>query len=486
MTKRVIAALCVLALALSIAPMLVVSVYSHPFYDDFGFTLAPRAVWRETGSVWETLGAGLAAAHSERYTWQGAYTTNYLTDISPFIRSEGQYFWTTLALLAALRGGVFALAFAACRTLLGAGRAEATAVGAMAAFLMTQFAPEPSEAFFWANGGYNYALITALTLLSLARAIHLLKAESARDGVGWCAALLLPLTLSGGGSYAPGLFAVCAFGLLTLWALLTRQKRRWPLCAATLWLLACFLYNCLAPGNAVRAGTLTGGMSPVKAVAQAFYFGFALMGRFFSLPLLAALLVTALLLLPALRRTQLRFSHPLLWTAALACLFCAQLAPTLYTGNYLGDGRAVDTYWFTYVALSFTLCVYWLGWAAKRLPEKAEAERVRPLPLLVAATLLAVGCVGYRPENAESYGPQNMTGGSALRSLLSGEAAEYDRQMDAREAALNDPAQPEVELRPITGIPKVFMSDALESGMRSYVLELYRDYYGKTAVTAKE
>ena len=54
----------------------------------------------------------------------------------------------------------------------------------------------------------------------------------------------------------------------------------------------------------------------------------------------------------ALKQSRLSFRYPLLVTAVGICLFCSQLSPTLVVGNYLGDGRTVNTYYFCYVLLS--------------------------------------------------------------------------------------------------------------------------------------
>ena len=133
------------------------------------------------------------------------------------------------------------------------------------------------------------------------------------------------------------------------------------------------------------------------------------------------------------------------------------------------------------------LAVYWAGFLIKRFGNVAESasdnRRVRLAPVLVAAVLLAVGCAGYRPDGAQSYGPQNMAGGSALRAIATGEAAAYDRAMDARDALLNDPAQLEVPLVPVADTPACLMGDALLGNNVEYMLNLYAEYYHKSSVT---
>ena len=240
----------------------------------------------------------------------------------------------------------------------------------------------------------------------------------------------------------------------------------------------------------------------------------------FSLPLLAAMALLVPLSIPALKQSGVRFSHPVWTTVFSVGLFCAQLAPTLYTGNYLGDGRVLNTYHYTLVMMLAQLVLYWTGYFIRRserglaplaveavpaatptddlaaLPALSDEEgnealpkalfseqRLKAVTLLLVAAMLVAGCVAYRPDGAPSYGPQNMAGGSALRSVLSGEAAAFDRAMDERERILNDTTLTDVALQPILQAPASFMGDAVQSDNVDYVLRLYADYYDKATVT---
>ncbi|MEG2703107.1 MAG: hypothetical protein RSA65_10850, partial [Clostridia bacterium] len=62
----------------------------------------------------------------------------------------------------------------------------------------------------------------------------------------------------------------------------------------------------------------------------------------------------------------------------------------------------------------------------------------------------------------------------------------YDQAMDERDAAMNDPSQPQVALRPVEEIPAAFMGDSLNSDMLDYVLSLYAEYYQKQTVTIEK
>lgn len=491
-SRKHLVLLCVTVLIVSLLPLYGISVYSHPFYDDFGFSIRTHAAWRETGSVGQVVSAAWENTVGIRQTWEGTYTTSFLGALQPALFGESLYWITTLLLLTSLLLALWLFLRQALFHGLKTDWATLVTAFCFLAFLMVHFVPDPAEAFFWYNGGTAYTLMWALMLSCAALWMKLGRAATGKQAA-FQMVLLVPLTiLLGGAKYSTVLFACLLALCATACAVRAKHPRRLCYLALTAVLLACFAFTMAAPGNAVRAKTLHGGMSAPMALLQSFYFGLALMGNWFSLPLVAACVLLGHLLLPALRQSKCRFAYPLLLTLASICLFCAQLTPTLFTGNYLGDGRTLNTYYYTYVLMVFGNVLYWVGWGLRKLAAKEPVESLAPeapgkgVPLRVlsvALALLVAGCLSFRPEGTEDWWPPNMAGGSAAYALLRGEPQEYHRQMSARDAELNDPAKPEVILTPITTIPKVFMSDVLGSSSLDYVLSLYAEYYGKTAVT---
>ena len=113
-------------------------------------------------------------------------------------------------------------------------------------------------------------------------------------------------------------------------------------------------------------------------------------------------------------------------------------------------------------------------------------NRLKAITLAIIAVFLLMGCMAYHPEGSLSYGPQNMTGGSALRSLVTGEAAAYDAAMDKRDALLTDAALTDVALPRVSEAPELLMGDSLDSENLDYVLRMYAEYYHKATVQVAE
>ncbi|HNW85732.1 MAG TPA: hypothetical protein PLP25_02765 [Candidatus Limiplasma sp.] len=523
--RRTLAWLCALLLLLSVLPLYALALYNHSFYDDLGFSLLTRAAWQQTGSLAAVLEAAVRNTVGIRQTWEGTYTTSFLSALQPSVFGEGAYWITTFLLLTCFLLAVGYFLRQTLSGLYGMDRTTVVTAYGILGFVLVQFVPDAAEAFYWYNGGVAYTLLWSVMLLEAGVWLAFERASGKARNV-WLFGLLVALTvLVGGAKYSTVLFAALLAVCFTVWAFWHRRPKRWAYLLLTLLLLGCFAFSAMAAGNSVRAKTLGGGLSAPKAVLEALYFGVALIGHSFSLPLLAALILLVPLSAPALRQSSFRFAHPVWVTGLAVALFCAQLAPTLYTGNYLGDGRVLDTYHYTWVLTAAQLVLYWTGWFLRRgerglapadsapeppterpeMPltdgESAPAvpdalfsggnvllteNRLKAATLALVAGMLLMGCLAYHPDGSQSYGPQNMAGGSALRSVLSGEAAAFSAAMDARDAELNDPALQDVELIPVEGAPANLMGDALSGDNLDYVLRLYTEYYNKATVSVAE
>lgn len=493
-TKRILAWICALLLLVSTLPLYVISLYNHPYYDDYGFSADVHAVWQKQHSLSQVLDTAWRSAQNVRNSWQGTYTGTLLSNIQPGVFSESLYFLTTFFLLTA-----FLLCFGFFLKVVfmdwvGLSTHESVILISLTLILLVQFMPDVDEAFFWFNGGIGNTFIYSLIALSLGLCGKLVHCKGRVRQTALTLSLLLLMVLLGGGSYGGGVFGLLIYALLALRGFMQKNPKRWLFLAFFCVLLACFLYSMSAPGNTVRAGAIGYQGSPVKAILQAFYYGIAVAGNYVRLPLIA---VTALLVpffAKAAKRSSHRFTHP--WRILLGgvCLYCAQFAPPLYSGVFIGGGRIIDTYYQSFVVLWLLYAFYLTGFAVRKLEKKSYFSRhitalTHPSPrafrslLLCVSCLMLIGCMAYKRPQDSLYGPQNMASGSAVLSLLRGEAAQYDREMKQREALLNDTSQPDVTLTPLSVVPDIFMKDLLTYDAPYDVKPDLCKYYGKDSIT---
>ena len=474
--------LCVLALVLSTLPLYAIAFYNHPYYDDFGFSAGVHQAWKETGSLAAVFAAAWESAGHTRQTWQGTYTGTMLSNLQPGLFSESLYWIGSFLLLTALIV-CFWLFFEIVFAKLGLARWARVSLCSLAITLMIQCMPDVGEAFYWFNGGIGNTFIYSLLALASALCVKLFACRG--KGIGWMLGLAALAVALGGGSYGGGLFALCLCAVCLVWLFDRKHEKRWHFAALAALFLACFAYSMAAPGNAVRAGVIQYESSAPKAVLQSLYYGVALLGGYITLPLIAITLVLLPALYEAARKSAYRFAHPWLALALGVCLYCTQLTPPLYSIAGIGAGRIENTYFISFIALWFVYVYYLAGFAARRmahisLPE-FTSRRFGAL-VLVSLCLLGAGCLAFKRPGDVLYGVQNLSGPSAALSILTGEAAQYDREMTERETLLNDESLPEITLRPLTVSPAVFVDDLILPNAVYDVRPSLCRYYGKALI----
>ena len=483
---KVLAWLCVLMLFVSILPLYAISFYSHPHYDDYGFSYHVRHAWQDSGSLATLLQTAVQSARSVRQTWQGTYLGTILSNIQPGVFSENLYFLTAFILLTA-----FLLCFAfffytVLRVWFKAERWQIGCITSLALFLMLQLLPQVNEGFYWFNGGIGNTFVYSLIALSLALMLRLWGAEGAK--AWWLAtALALLMIALGGGSYGGGLFFLCLSGLITLYALWKRHRFRFVYAGLLLVLAACFIYSMTAPGNDHRATIMGTRISAPEAVLKSLYYGVTLLGSYITLPVIAVVLFLIPIFWKLVQNSALDFKHPWIVLFLGAGLFCAQLVPPMYSGVFIGGGRIQNTYYFSFIVMILLYTLYLTGAIAKRLtrPFVLTDAMKRGIAVLSAA-LFALGVLGFSRPTDGSFGPKNLTGVEAAVSIIRGEAQRYDDAMDSRERMLNNPELQEVVLTPLTSTPKTFMADSLSTAIADDIARSLEGYYRKQSVTVAQ
>lgn len=474
--QRIFACLCVLALVLSTLPLYAIAFYNHPYYDDYGFSASVHQVWKETGDLSAVVSAAMESAARTRRTWQGTYTGTILSNLQPGVFDEALYWIGNWFILTALIGCMDFFLRTAFKKL-GMERWARVSLSSLALLVMIQFMPDVGEAFFWFNGGIGNTFIYALMALAAGLCIRLYGCQD--HGIALTALLAVLAVALGGGSYGGGLFGLCAGAVALCWLFVRKASKRWRFAALYVLMAGCFVYSMAAPGNMIRARYIQYESSFVKTVLQSLYCGVGQMGEYIRLPLIAITLLMLPAMYDAAKKSTFKFQHPWLMLALGGCLYCTQFAPPLYAIASIGDGRIVNTYFISFVVLWFFYAYYLTGCAARRVQWPQMNLRQAGALLLVSICLFGTGCLAFRRSGDVLYGAQNLSGPSALLSIVTGEAAQYDREMTAREILLNDESQPVITLEPLSAVPAVLMEDLLAPDAVYDSRDSLRLYYGK-------
>ena len=89
-------------LLISIIPIVVSSVYSHPVADDFGFSEKVYRAVKDGGGFYDILSASFKQVKKTYFEWQGTYAAVFIFSLQPAAFSEKLYFLTSVVMLTSL------------------------------------------------------------------------------------------------------------------------------------------------------------------------------------------------------------------------------------------------------------------------------------------------------------------------------------------------------------------------------------------------
>lgn len=467
--RRALALTLTAFLLLTLVPVLLVGGCAHPFGDDYSFSRFVHYALDEGTSV---LGAMVFTARRLYFGWQGTYMASALMALQPGLISEQAYILTPILLLLALCLSTATLTHALLRRWLKQDGWTWLLVTAGLLTATIQYQPNPREAFFWWNGGVYYTGFYAMMLLMFTCLIRL-RLGPKHPALLFAAALALA-ALVGGGNYVTGLLSCVVLAGYTLACLLWDRRRLWQPAAVGAVLLACFLINALAPGNAVRqAGSY--GMPAFQAIRAAIAEGAEDLHAYIHLPFLALMLGLVPVLWKALENTEFAFPLPGLATAVLFLALCCQNTPHFYALASAGPGRLRNIVYDSYLILLLLAEGYWIGWLRRKMGGEfltASAGR------WMAKTALFVAVAGF----ALSY---PMTPAYQCAEILAdGSARAYDEHINGWVEVLSDPDIDPVTVAQLPVCPPLLHSYNLSDNPENFANVAAANYYGKTAVIA--
>ena len=443
-------------------PVLVLAVFARPSADDFIYAARTHAVVQQYGLDLPRLLQAAWDTNVYYYeNWQGLYVSGFTLAFQPAIFGNKYYGATLVCVLLPLFFCLYGLARCVVLRLDPAQRRLPWALALLLTFAFIEGMPAPVEGLYWFNGAMNYLPYFSLTVLNAGLAFALCFADKlpTRRKFFYAAAGCVCSFVIGGGHQVAGLLNVLVL-LLAVALCAVHRRNFWQV--------------------------------PALAAAMA---GLAAMEwiRWLDVPLLCLL---ALLVLPLLHLTRSAvlsdqvFRHPWLGAAVTFVLMWAMIFLPSYTMGGIGAGRLLNVVWMTFVqglaATEFLL----LGWLERvrgvslHGAEQFCRRQARRLPLLAAAMLLCMACIGSHTvkEGQDSYFATSL---EAAYELANGSARRYADALDAREALLNDAAQPDVSIRPLNDDERpwlLFYTD-VAPGPDMWGLT---PYFGKQSVTISD
>ncbi len=365
---KVFAALALLALVLLLVPMLKAAQYDVPSADDYSNGIGTYRAWVRTGSIISVVKAAWNRVAELYLDWQGTFSAIFLFTLNPMIFGEHYYGIGPWLILASLLGGIFFLTLTVSRLVFNTERSEGLIIASVWAVISTQFLPRASQGIYWYTGAVYYTFFFGLALTAFAVLIRFILRDEHSSGIGKLIAASLLFLFIGGGNLVTGLTTMVLLLTLAVYMFWRRLPDRWKLLIPILCYILSFGINIAAPGNSVRQTQFIQ-PGPVTAVFLSFGEALKSFGKWFTLPVLALILMLIPVFLRIIRRSEFSFPFPVLVSLYSFCLTGVMFYPPIYamtTHNLQNLGRITNIIFFGMTGLVIFNLFWWMGWLARK------------------------------------------------------------------------------------------------------------------------
>ena len=141
---------------LCLIPLFVVGLYNAPAVDDFYYSVQTMPVFRETGSIFQTIAAAVDQVGDTYQEWQGSYAAVFLFALHPAVFGEAWYAVSTFILLGSLVGANWLFSWVLFRRVLKVDRICWLATTLIVLLLGIHLVPSPVQSYYWWNGSIYY------------------------------------------------------------------------------------------------------------------------------------------------------------------------------------------------------------------------------------------------------------------------------------------------------------------------------------------
>ena len=476
--------LLVVLFALSLIPILYLSGYDHATGDDLGYGYRAHLAWLDTHNLWQVIRAAAETVRIYWIGWQGTWFTIFLMAFQPEVFSPDAY-WIVPGMMLAMNIGATSLVlceFLVNRLQLKKSVFVCADMCVLAA--MIQFFPSTKSGIFWYNGATHYIVPYSLAMLAIYCFLNFEK----KPGAGWFAGALLCMTALGGSSYLAALLAPMVLVYLLVYR--GRQKKYlfWLLIPLALEMAGLYI-SFASPGNKNRGGEEFGLSAGRVAgtILQCFLEGARTLVQYLQEKPAAILIVVFAAFCVYLgfltqEKAVCRFRFPGLFALLMFASWCAMFAPGIYAGVEVSGG-VPNTIWQIFVLTFLAFLLYLSGWAAYQSKAGTGRERTEQAGILCYAAVLALLCMLVL-VNRDTV--KETTIFKCYDYISSGQAADYQRQMEACKAILLDDSVKEVYLPPINDDQGPLMHMPVTADEENFTNRVVRDFYRKEKVLMRE
>lgn len=491
-SKKNLAVVSVIILILSTLPLIMIGFYNHPSADDFNYTiLTSKALRSHTGisAFFAVIGAAVKRATSYWGIWQGTYAMSFFAALRPSLFSDNLTFLHSVILIGILIFSIFYLYHILLCKILEINKYIYIILASVTAFLSIQYLPNAVQGFFWYTGGVGYTFFLYLSFILLGKS--LLAFHNRKLSTPNCIAICFLSFCVAGGHFAITLLGFVFTVIFFIGSLLQKDLSKsfkikyW---INTVVYLIGFSLCVGAPGNLRRQESFEGKQTVIATIIKSYLHGLGYAKLYTNTVVFLGILFIGIIAFIGIKNTNFKFRYPVIFTVITYSMYSVLLMPGYYATNGIPAPRYLDIIYFGAILFISTNTIYYAGWLKTKL---IEIENNKKLGIFINSykpilrNLILFLFIMYGIVHLTTLEVSLSTGVRAIESIASGEAAQYDSEMDAREVLYHDDTIKEVYIPALTVYPELIYSHDITHDKDNYANYKIAEYYNKDFIVIK-
>lgn len=463
-----------LALLVSICPLVYIGQYNYSSADDYLYGIDAHLVWENTHSIIDTV-IQAAKTTIDTYTgWQGTYSAVFFMSLHPGVFGETFYHLGPMIVIALLCLGNIILFSSMVKKITNYRNPNIYVICFILIFLQINLLPNPIQGFYWWNSAFYYTDGFAIMLIYFSCLIEIAYCKKKRLVGLVIASILLALFL--GGINFIAILLTGEIGFLLILSLIKNKNRSvWYIIPSyVIFLIGAFI-NISAPGNTVRFEVDSTEVSFFQAIKDSFVCANQEMVNSINIWIIAGMIVVAPLMKRMIDDTKIHIKSIFLYILVSYCIYASSFTPTVYVFNSTGPYRTWNPRCYLLIMLLFAceyFVIYFITSYRSKNSKKISIHLDNRIYTIVCILFLGLALLTDK-SSLSSY--------KAIKTVLSGEGEQYGQEMNYRINTIKTSKLQELYFNDLTVKPELLYYPDIEyinaSGFNYYIAKWYGKEY---------
>lgn len=485
--KNLIKLVTYITMIIILIPILIIALYNHPSADDYGYSDTVYKTVQAGGNCFDIIKEAIKSTIEGMQVWQGLYSSGFLLALQPAVFGEQFYGLVTYIMILTIILGIGFLIKRVNKYIFKSNSKDWIILTFLISFFIIQTIPSPLEGLFWFNGAMNYTFFMMLLLYEISLLIKYYNINKISNKIFilvWTS--IVSFIMSGGNHVTAFLSMLVIICFITYSTIKKQYKTSLAYVVILIFGIIGFYINMTSEGTAIRSSAIDCNSGIIETMIKSAYQAIIYINEWTSISLILMLIAATPFIYTML--TKNNFYQKIKWKWIFISIIlsygaiCAMLCVPYYAMGWFGAGRLTDIVYITFVVLTVLNYTYAMGIILKYIDITNVVNYIANIKtyILCFAYILVLIIIAIA-GNENTY----TTSHEALVELISGEAKEYDEEMNSRIKYYSDESLVDVELEPLTVYPKLLYFQDLSTDSKDWKNIDAAIYYDKNTIKIK-